>query len=236
MKKRNKNIAIDVPNDKTTEVVRQKGLRKGTYSQARIAVLIFTLVLALGIGATFAYVVYTANQTPNRATFAEVALHIGEQASLTATPVYDTAAEYSLGTDSKYVFVKNSDNSTAQDETITVSVIPLVESNQYADYEGNALSDGYMAVTEEWSTLRQETIDGTTRDYIETSVMRVYLAEGWSDDWTFQQSDGTFKYNKTLAKGESTSKLISGVVIQDSVNYTDYKSIKLSVIAQAIQA
>lgn len=236
MKKRNKNIAIDVPNDKTTEVVRQKGLRKGTYSQTRIAVLIFTLVLALGIGATFAYVVYTANQTPNRSTFAEVALHIGEQASLTANPVYDTPAKYSLGTDSKYVFVKNDDNQTAQDETIVVSVIPLVESKQYADYEGNSLSDGYMSITEEWSTLRQETIDGKTRDYIETSVMRVYLAEGWSDDWTFQQSDGTFKYNKTLAKGESTSKLISGVVIQDSVNYTDYSSIKLSVIAQAIQA
>lgn len=236
IKKRNKGMHFDVPSNKPSEIVRQRSLRKGTFSQARISALVLTLVIALGVGGTLAYVVYTANQTPNRTTYAEVSLHIGEQASLDATPVYDEDATYSLGTDNKYVFIKNDDNSTAQDETVTVSVVPLVESLQYTNYEGTALSDGYISVTEEWSTLRHDTIDGTQRDYIETSVMRVYLAQGWSQDWTFQQADGTFKYNKTLAKGESTSKLISGVVLQDSVNYSDYRSIKLSVIAQAIQA
>ena len=232
---RKKNLEVDIPKGVDTEVHRRHSLKNSIFTRTRIAALSFVLVLALAVTGTLAYLAYTGNQTPNRSSIGEVAVRIGEKTSIDANPAYDTDGEYPLGKDKKVVFVAHSDNPSAISENVTVSILPQVESKQYSDNQGNALSDGYLSFNEEWSALKQETdSDGKTWDYIETSVMKVYLAQGWSTNWTFQSSNGIFRYNKSLSKGEKTDDLISGVVLQDSVKASDYKSVKLAVIAQAV--
>ena len=232
-----KNLNIEIPKDAETEIVNKKAMRSSVFMRTRIAALSLILVLALGaVGATQAYIQWTANQTPNRGTNSRIGIRIGEKTAVDADAVYDTDGEYDLGLDKKVVFVEAEDGPTDLSGTVTVSVVPIAESNTYADNNGNKLSDGYQAFAEEWSALKQETIDGVEWDYIETTLMKVYHAQGWSNNWTFQKNNGIFKYNKPLARGEKTDDLISGVVMQDTVNKSTYKSIKLSVIARTVQA
>ena len=233
----NKNLNIEVPKDAETEVVNKKSLRTNVFTRTRIAALSLILVMALAaVGGTQAYIQWTANQTPDRGTSARISIRIGEKASLTADAVYDTNGNYSLGTDKKVVFVEAGSGPTELEGTVTVSVIPQAESKTFSDNNAQLVSDGYQTFSQEWSALKQETIDGTTWDYIETSLMKVYLAQGWDEHWTFQKNNGIFKYNETLKSGEKTSDLISGVVLQDTVNKDTYKNIKLSVLAQTVQA
>ena len=224
MKRRNKNIEVDVPNDKTTEVVRQKGLRKGTYSQARIAVLIFTLVLALGIGATFAYVVYTGNQTQNRATAGDVGLQIVENGTVNTTGALTVAA----GTDTKKVAVKSEDLPNRADEIVRVTFVPEVI---YKDSAGSAL--GNTLLSETWSA-PQQTGEESNKFYIKTDLLTLYLADDWQDNYIYK--DGAFIYKKILGPGETTPTLLQGVVWADaSVNRGDYGDIKVNVVADALQ-
>ena len=232
-----KNINIEVPKETETEVVNKKSIRSTVFTRTRIAALSLILVLALGaVGATNAYLQWTANQSPNRGTSAKVSIKIGEKASLDAEAVYDTDGEYDLGLNKKVVFVEADDGPTDLAGTVTVSVIPEAESKTYSSNDGALLADGYQTFAQEWSTLKQETIDGVEWDYIETTLMKVYLAQGWSTNWTFQKNNGIFKYNKTLEPGEKTDDLISGVVLQDTVNKDTYRNIKLSVLARTVQA
>ncbi len=224
MKRRNKNIAIDVPSDKTTEVVRQKGLRKGTYSQARIAVLIFTLVLALGIGATFAYVVYTSNQTPNRATAGDVGLQIVENGTVNTTGALTVAA----GADTKKVAVQSEDLPNRTNEVVRITFVPEVV---YNDSTGTAL--GNTLLSETWSAPQQTGGEGN-KFYIKTDLLTLYLADDWQDNFIYK--DGAFIYKKLLEPGQSTPTLLQGVVWADaSVNRGDYGDVKVNVVADAIQ-
>ena len=232
-----KHLEVDIPKDAEAEVENVKQLRASVFTRTRIAALSFLLVLALGaVGATHAFVQFTANQSPNRDTVARISVRIGEKASLDAATVYDEGGEYALGLNNKVVFVEAGDAPTELKGTVTVSIIPEVESKTFANNAGETVSDGYQAFAQEWSALKQETIDGVEWDYIETSIVKVYLAQGWSNNWTFQKNNGIFKYNKALEPGEKTDNLISGVAMQDTVNKDTYKSVKLSVLARTVQA
>ena len=231
-----KNLQVEVPRGAHTEVQRRRGLKKSIFTRTRIAVLSLILVLSLSVTGTLAYLQWTANQTPNRASLGEVQVRIGEKASLDATSYeFDKDGDYSYGKDSKVVCVAAGDKANEQNENVYVSIVPQVESYQYSDNAGSKLSDAYMSFEENWSELKQETdTSGKTWDYIETSIMKVYLAQGWSNNWTYQSSNGIFRYNKALEKGQKTDNLISGVVLQDTVNVSNYRNVKLTVIAQGI--
>lgn len=235
-----KNLEVDIPRGVDTEVHRRRSLKNSIFTRTRIAALSFVLVLVLAVTGTLAYLAYTANQTPNRLSVAETEIKIGEKASLDATPVYNEGKTYNFGKDKKVVFVAAGDKPNQIDENVSVSIVPQVESYQYAEYSSTgttAIEGGWLSFNEEWSALKSETDeDGKTWDYLETTVMKVYLAQEWSTNWTFDKSSGVFKYNKSLKKGEKTTDLISGVVLQDTVKESDYRSIKLTVIAQAIQS
>ena len=232
-----KNINIEIPKGAETEVINKKNLRSNVFTRTRIAALCLILVISLGVvGGTQAYMQWTANQTANRESSGRISIRIGEKTSLTADATYDTDGNYSLGANKKVVFVEAGSGPTELEGTVTVSVIPQAESKTFSDNNSQQVSDGYQTFTQDWSSLQQETdSDGTTWDYIETSLMKVYLAQGWSDNWTFQKNNGIFKYNKTLKSGEKTDDLISGVVMQDSVNKDTYKNIKLTILAQTVQ-
>ena len=239
--KRRSEMDLDIPRNTNADLTRVRSLRTPVFTRTRIMVLALALVAALSISGTLAYLAWTTNQTPNRVVPGQTVIKIGEKASLDADSyTYDTDGGYNFGFDKKVVAITAGDGGGQVGENVYVSLVPEAESNQYAEYSATgsptALSGGYVSFNEEWSALKQETIDGTTWDYIETSVMRVYLAQGWSDKWTFQSTNGVFRYNEVLQKGETTPNLVSGVVLQDSVKASDYKSIKLSVLAQAIQA
>ena len=233
-----KSFEVTIPKDAEADVVNQRSLRKSIFTRTRIALASFVMVMALGaVGATHAYLSWTANQDPYGSVLGRLQVSVGERTSLTADAVYDTDGSYDLGKNKKVVFVQSGLYPTSLDGTITVSVIPEVESQNYADNNGNSLAGAYQTFSQDWSSLKQETdSSGVTWDYIETSIMKVYLAQGWSENWSFQKGNGIFKYNKVLKKDEATEPLISGVVMQDTVNMSAYRNIKLTVIARSVQA
>ena len=231
-----KKFSFYIPKHMAADVTRERSLKNIIFTRTRIVVLAFIFILSLSIAGTLAYLTYSANQTPNRYSDGKVAIRIGEKASLNANAVYDTDGEYDLGLNKKVVFVEAGNDPTDLAGNVTVSVIPEAESKTYSSNDGTLLADGYQTFAQEWSSLKQETIDGVTWDYIETSIMKVYLAQGWSTNWTFQKNNGIFKYNKTLKPGEKTDDLISGVILQDSVNKDTYRNIKLSMLVRSVYA
>lgn len=225
IKKRTKGMYFDVPNDRPSEVVRQRSLRKGTFSQARISALVLALVIALGIGGTLAYVIYTANQTPNRATAGEVGLYIVEN----GTKNTSGSATISAGDTTKQVQVLSEEATNRVDEVVRVTFVPQVEQK---DSSGNVL--GQQLLDEEWSAPSQ-TGDASNRFYIKTDLLTLYLADDWQDNYIYK--DGAFIYNKVLEPGQTTPTLLQGVVWADSSkDSADYGTVKVNVVADAIQA
>ena len=227
-----KNLEIDVPKGAHTEVKREHNLKKSIFTRTRIVCLCLILVVSLSIGGTLAYLTFTSNQTPNRAGVASADVRIGERTSIEATEVtYDTDGSYSGGQNSKVVAVYAGTSEGQVEENVTVSLVPQAESDSFIDTSGTVQDGGYANFNQNWSGVQTDATTGC--DFIETSILRVWLAEGWSDNWTFN-GDGTFSYKTTIKKGEKTTELMTGVTLQSGVKKDDYKSIKVVVIAQGV--
>ena len=225
-----KNLEIEVPKGAHTKITREHKLKKNLFTRTRIVCLCLILVASLSITGTLAYLSYTSNQTPNRAEVGEADVRIGERESIEATAVtYDTDGTYSAGQNSKVVAIYAGESEVQVEENVTVSLVPQVESKSYVDTSGNVLSGGYENFDQNWSGVQTDATTG--RDFIETSIVRVWLAEGWSDNWTFN-GDGTFTYKTTIKKDEKTTDLMTGVTLQSGVKADDYQNIKVVVIAQ----
>ena len=229
-----KNLEVDVPKGAHTEVQRKQGLKKSIFTRTRIAVLSLILVLSLSVTGTLAYLQWSANQTPNRSGIGQVDIRIGERASIDATAVkYNEDGTYDAGQTSKVVAIYAGESQGQLEESVSVSLVPEVEAKNVKDTDNKTVSDAFLAFNENWSDVKT---DSTTNcDYIDTSIVKVYLAQGWSDNW-LRNSDGTFTYKQTIKKGEKTTDLVTGVVLTDGVNSTDYSSVRLSVIARSVQS
>ena len=231
-----KNLAVDVPRDAETEVDRIRGLKKSIFTRTRIACLCLVMVLALSVSSTLAYEKWSGNATPNRGTFADVNIKIGEKTSISAadsTYKYDSEAEgtYSYGKNNKVVRITASNQPNEVESNVFLTIVPEVESKGYTTTTStDPLSGALLTFDEELSA---PTYEGGEW-YMQTSVLRVYLNNDWQSKWSYITNKGVFQYKTPLAKGESTDYLVRGVVLQDEVNASDYKSVKVTVIAKGV--
>ena len=181
--------------------------------------------MSLSVAGTLSYITWTSNQTPNRVAMGEVALQIVENgAEITAET---NSVNHGVG--NKEVQIKSNDEPDRASEVIRVTFVPEIASVQ-TDTAGKSL--GNAVIGENWSAVKTDTT--LNLDYIETDVIRLYLVDGWSDNWTYK--NGTFYYKTVLAKNTTTQSILSGVVLQSGVNLADYGTVKVAVIADAIQS
>ena len=224
-----KNLEVEIPKHASAEISREHALKPATFTKTRIAILCLVLVLALSVGGTLAYITWTANQTPNRSTNGEVEIEIVETNTKAGTSTEVDSSKNTTGTseggdDTKQVTVKSDDDENRAEEVARVYFIPEIESKQ--------VEGANIAITEYWGKGVQQ--DATTNKYyIETDVIKLWLADDWSTNWVYD--NGTFYYKKVLAKNTKTPTLLTGVTLQDNVNKNDYKSIKVNVVAEAMQ-
>ena len=179
--------------------------------------------MVFSIGTTLAYLAWTGNQTPNRSTSGEVELQIVEN----GTALADVYAENEVdsGSGNKVVQVKSTESANRSDEVVRITFVPEVASN---DDTGN------VAMNETWTEVKSEAVGGSTKYFIETELLKLYLADDWQSYYIYK--DGVFYYNRVVSTGTTTEELLSGVVLQDGVNKADYGDIKVNVIADAIQS
>ena len=206
-------------NDKV-EVVRAKGRRHSLFMLTRAVVGVVALVLCLvSTGSTFAYLDYTTNTAVNRTTSGNVLANIvenGEQLQGNATAT--------LGKDGKQVaIISPPDDANRTDELVRVTFVPQVESKDTAG--ANILMD------ENW-TAPVRNADGEW--VLEGELLTLYLDSAWQDSWTY--ADGTFYYNKVLEPGQTTPLLLKGADMASGKSKDDYASVKVNVIADALQA
>ena len=224
-----KNLAVDVPRDAETEVNRIRGLKKSIFTRTRIACLCLVMVLALSVSSTLAFEKWSGNATPNAGWMSYVKLRIGE--SSTGDVVFDKDGTYGGGYGGKNVEIYAGTSEATLPMTVWVSLVPELESKQYKNTDDDTITGGLASMAQDWSNIHTDTSTG--HQYIETAAVKVWLADGWSDKWSF--GGGIFKYNEVLKKGEQTGLLVAGVELQDTVNRSDYQSIKLKVIAKGVE-
>ena len=227
-----KNLEIDVPKDAETEVQRVRGLKKSIFTRTRIALLSLVLVLALSVATTYAYISWTANQTPNRASAGEIDFSIVETVNGgTEEKVNAGQTDVEYGVGNKQVKLRASDNVDIASQRVRVSFIPVQQ--REVDKDKGYVADVYM--NEEWSAPKTATVTGdddveTTYTYIECGDIKLYIANNWADDWTYDS--GTFTYKKSLEQGQETPYLLLGM--ESSTNGKGDTE-KIHVIAEAIQ-
>ena len=229
-----KNFEVKIPKDAETEVVNKKALRSNVFTRTRIAALSFLLVLALGaVGATHAYVQWTANQTPNRDVPGSVEIEIvetnidkdGNSTELDTETSDTTNGTAAGGNGNKVVAVKSDNDPNRVEEVARVQFVP--------EFESNDVTDAHIAISEYWGKGVQQ--DATTgKYYLETDVLLLWLDDNWSTSWSYNDN-GAFYYKKVLQKNTKTPTLLTGATLKDDVNKSDYKSIKVKVVAEALE-
>ncbi len=213
-----------MPKNKSADVVRERRLRKNIFRRTRIVVLVLTLVLALSIADTLAYLTYSANQTPNRQSTGDVGIQIVENGTIVSG-----ANTVDAGLTSKKVQLKSNDVENRVPELVRIAFVPEVQEKADAD---TGVSRGNLIYDETWSNPIQDT-DGNW--IIQTDLIKLYLLSNWYDNWYYK--DGTFYYKKVLEKNINTPELLQGVAWADtSIDSSNYGSVKVNVIADAIQA
>ena len=139
------------------------------------------------------------------------------------------------GIDNKKVAIKADDSDYRRDSVLKVSFLPEVESSEV---DSSSKSIGNVVFSQVWGEVKTETVttDGvqTTKSYIETDIVRLYLVDDWQTNWTYK--NGEFYYKKVLEDKQTTQLLLSGVVLQSGVSAQDYGDIKVNVLADAVQA
>ena len=230
-----KNLEVDIPKDSETEIVNKKSIRSNIFTRTRIAALSLILVLALGaVGATQAYLQWTANQSPNRDSMGSVEIEIVEtnidkDANSTEldTETSDTTDGTAAGGNgNKVVAVKSDKDPNRVEEIARVELVP--------EFESNDVSGAHIAISEYWGKgVQLDT--ATNKWYLETDVLLLWLDDDWATNWTYN-NNGAFYYKKVLQKNTKTPTLLTGATLKDDVNKSDFASIKVKVVAEALQA
>ena len=198
------------------------------------------MVLSLSISGTLAYLTYNANAAPNRVTVAQnVGVQIVETTnyggeSYTEDQKYHDATQESksenkadLGADNKNASLttERHDGKATGTQLLRVTVLPEAE---LLDEDGTTVL-GNAFLEESWSTPTQ---DANSKWCMSNNLFKVYLADDWQSHYVYV--DGAFVYNKTIGKGETAEKLVTGSdwvgKDQDRLNYG---TIKINVIADA---
>ncbi len=235
---RNKNnLNFNVPKNSDAKITREHTLRNTIFTRTRIAVLALVLIVALSITGTLAYITWSSNQTANRQDIGSVQVEIIEDniknatttTVKTASPDNQNTGTAEAGTNTKSVKLTSNNNINDEvraDEVVRVQFVPEIESKQ--------LSGANVAINEYWGEgIKTDT--ATNKKYVETSVLKLWLADDVETNWIY--SNGAFIYKKVLQRGaEETPVLLTGATLQDSANKSDYSSIKVRVVADAIQA
>ena len=235
-----KNLAVDIPKDAETEVDRIRGLKKSIFTRTRIATLCLVMVVALSVTGTLAFESWTGNATPNRGNLGKVEVKIGERVGLStaqSASAWDKDNDYSYGIGNKVVCFKAPSDRNEVTEDVTVSIVPEVVSKKFYDATTESMVDpdvaqalaGYNGM---WTAVKSE----NGEQWVESDVMRIYLTNigDGENQWTMQ-SDGTFKYNSSLSRGETTSDLLKGIVLLDGAEPDNYQSVQVKVIARALE-
>ena len=189
--RKQKGLVVDNPDTKNAEIKRIHSPRNMLFTRTRICVLTFALVLALGVLGSFAYLTYTANQTPNRANVGDIQLHIVENINGATAEVIDTDASFNAGLKTKQVKLRAGTDPNKEPEYVRVTFLPKAASASNANVN--------VAFGESWSTTPATDSNGT---YISTDILKLYINPSYSDYWTY--SDGTFTSKSTLKRGETT--------------------------------
>ena len=230
---RKQRLNIDIPKNSNAEITREHNLKDPIFNRTRIAALCLVLLIALCVGGTLAYLTWTSNQTSNRTDLGSVEIEIVEtnKVGTTSTTVdtsntnagEETKGNSEGGRDTKVVKVKSDDDDNRVEEAVRVMFVPELESKQT---EG-----ANIASTEYWG----KGVQGNSTDgyYVETDVLKLWLADDWADNWSYD--NGAFYYKKVLKGNTTTPELLKGVTLQDSANKSDYASIKVRVVAEALQ-
>lgn len=223
---RKKNIAVyDVPKRGDLRVTREHALRNPVFLRARILILCFIMLLALGcIAGTLAFVAYTGNETPNRLTVATKSeLQVVENLNGSEVEVLNTDSMFDLGLENKHVKLRARGGASDNESSVYVRAAFMP---QAADKEDETINHTFG---ETWSAPATDA-DGT---YIATELVKLYINPDYADFWTY--SDGTFTSKTAIRSGEETPVLLLGAVAADGVDADDYSKIKVTVIASSIE-
>ena len=213
---------VSIPKHVQPEVENQEGLKSTIFTRTRVALFCLVLVVALGIGSTFSYVMWTSNQTPNRAATGDVELHVVETLNGATAEVTDSDSTFKGGATNKQVKLRAGDDPSIGAAKVRVTFLPVVASAENASVS--------VAFGENWS---EAPVTDTTGTYISTDVVKLYINPKYADYWEY--SDGTFTSKGVLNRGETTPVVLMGAALADGVSASDYGSIKVDVIADAIQ-
>ena len=240
-----KNLAVDVPRDAETEVDRIRGLKKSIFTRTRIACLCLVMVLALSVSSTLAFEKYSGNATPNRGTMSYVGVVIGEDTTGSYDWTGNDKTDVQGGDSGKKVKVKLTGNGE-EENRVEMTFIPLAQSINFTDQTNNPKTDAYYneasgtgevaysSFDQWWSAPKSELVGGSIRWYIETGVMKLYLASDWETYWT--NSNGVFISKNTYKAGQETPVLLTGMDLQESVSKdVDYAAYKVRVVARVTQ-
>ena len=234
---RKKKLNVDIPKNSNAEITREHNLKNPIFNRTRIAALCLVLLIVLCIGGTLAYLTWTSNQTTNRTDLGTVEVEIVETNKVSGkTTQVDTsntnAGEETTGNseggrDTKNVTVKSDDDDNRVEEVVRVMLMPELKSKQMK----NANIDANIVSTGTWGSDVKG--DSTNGYYVETEVLKLWLADDYADNWTYK--NGAFYYKKVLKGNTTTPSLLKGVTLQNSVNKNDYESIKVRVVSEALQ-
>ena len=187
-----------------------------------VALLLIALVIALLVGGSYAYLNWTTDQTPNRVGAGIIEFHIVESTDGTTAEKVDQDATFTAGAENNKVKFRAGDSEKVGDARIRVSFMPQVGSSEV---DGTNVLFG-----ENWS---EPSTDGTGT-FISTDILKLYINPSYADFWDY--SDGTFTTKEAVAGGEETPVLLYGATLADGKDSGDYSSVKVNVIASAIQA
>ena len=187
------------------------------------ALLLIALVIALLVGGSYAYLNSTTNQTPNRVGAGIIEFHIVESTDGTTAEKVDEDATFTAGALNNKVKFRAGTSEKVGDAKMRVSFMPQVKSS---DYE-----EANIMFNQNWSAAPSTDDAGT---YISTDILKLYINPSYADFWDY--SDGTFTTKEAVAGGEETPVLLYGATLADGKDSGDYSSVKVNVIASAIQA
>lgn len=195
---------------------------------APIVLAALAVVVALGVGGTYAYLSTTTKSVSNTLGTGSVGLMVSEGSggqSLTVTG--DGTATATLGTNTKQVTLTNTGTVA---EYIRVSFVPEVEQEFY-DESTKTTQMANVFMDENWPT----SFSGTE---LTLGLVTLHFADGWASSWTYK--NGAFISTNPVDAKASIGPLLTGVTWATDastgaeVAHDDY-TMRVNVIAEAVQ-
>lgn len=194
----------------------------------RVGVIILAAVViaSLSIGTTYAYLHTTTPAVENDLSMGTVAVDIYENGARV-----QGAQSAVLGENNKQIKLGNPEGSNNASEVVRVTFVPEVEA-----LGENGSATGANAFTDQnWpASFSDFGTDSEGCSVATLGLVTLHFASGWQESWTY--NDGTFYYNEALEPGSETPVLLTGVTWADGVDSSKYGSMKVNVIADALQA